>query len=222
MARMGEFPRREPGGPAAPDVPPPGRAALAGVPERRRVGGSGRPGPATADNEPRMGPAEPALGPGGRGRGGTSRGRPAGEERFAVRSPRAWRATAAPVITGLGLCDGTRPHRRGARDRSHGRATHPAGPLRTGHGPSAPAPPHVRALPLRPAQFRDHCLSPGPQSAARGTAQPLRLVDQDRRGPGVEVDPGVHRAGTRRRADARADARDSDAAQPAPAAHARS
>src|SRR5208282_4776063 len=103
MARMGEFPRREPRGPAASDVPPPGRAALAGVPERRRVGGSGRPGPATAYNEPRMGPTEPALGPGGRGRGGTSRGRPASEERFAARSPSAGRAAAAPAAPGLWL-----------------------------------------------------------------------------------------------------------------------
>src|SRR5208337_1078706 len=118
----------------------------AGVPERRRVGGSGRPGPATADNEPRMGPTEPALGPGGRGRGGTSRGRPASEERFAARSPSAGRAAAAPAAPGLWLCDGTRPHRRGERNWPHGRATPPAGPLCAGHGPPAPSAAHVRPL----------------------------------------------------------------------------
>ena len=115
--------------------------------------------------------------------------------------PRAGRATAAPALAGLGLCDGPRPRRRGKGDRPHGRAAHPAGPLRAGHGAAASAPPHVRALPVRAAQFRDHRLSPGAQPAARGPAQPVRLVDQDRRRPGTEADSGVDRAGSRGRAD---------------------
>ena len=151
---------------------------------------------------------EAAAGPGRRGsnprsRNGSQPARP------------ARRATPAAAPSGFGICDGCGPKRRGKRDRPHGRAAHPAGPLRAGHGPSPSASSHLRSLPVCAAEFRDHRLSSRPQSAARGTAQSIRLVDQGRRGAGVEVDPGIHCAGARGRPDARADARDSDEAQPA-------
>ena len=66
-------------------------------------------------------------------------------------------------------------------ERAASRAAQPAGPIRPGGRPHAAAPPGLRTVPVRPAELRSHRLSPGADAPARGPAQPVRLVDADRR-----------------------------------------
>ena len=94
----------------------------------------------------------------------------------------ARRATAAPVIAGLGLCDGTRPHRRGARNRPHGSCNSPRWAVTTGHGPPPrPAPRSSTSSSSSPIFFTI-ALLPGPAAGARGTGS--MAVRGDRRSSG--------------------------------------
>ena len=70
-------------------------------------------------------------------------------------------------------------------------------------GPPPPPRPTLRALPVRPAELRDHRLSAGPDPDADRPVQPVRAVDADRRGAGAEADARVDLSGARRRPDAR-------------------
>ena len=65
----------------------------------------------------------------------------------------------APARAGLPARAG--PGGRGGAERPAGRPAHAPGPLRPGARAAAAAPAELRALPVRPAELRDHRLSPG-------------------------------------------------------------
>ena len=108
-----------------------------------------------------------------------------------------------------------RPRRR---RRPAGRPAHRPGPLRPGARPAAPAAAGLRALPVRPAELRDHRLSPGAEPGADRPVQPVRAVVADRRGPGAEAHGRVGLSRARRGPDRASDPRPAGAAQPAPLA----
>ena len=127
---------------------------------RRRVGRQGAARGARHDDAPRPAPHRAAARSGpARGRDGAARARGAGVDLAGRRvSPRAG------------------PCRRGAGDRPSRRAIDPAGAVRPGVRSDAPAPPHIRPVPLRPAELRDDRLSTGADAPPRGAAQPIRPV----------------------------------------------
>ena len=74
---------------------------------------------------------------------------------------RARRAGGDPAGRGVPARPG--PDGRGGHDGPARRAAHAAGPLHAGARPATAAAADVRALPVRPAELRDHRLSTGPE-----------------------------------------------------------
>ncbi len=70
----------------------------------------------------------------------------------------------------------------------------PLGRYCPGAGADPPAPRDVRTIPVRAAELRGDRLSPGIDAPTRGPAQPVRLVDSDRRRARAEADARVDRS----------------------------
>ena len=107
VAGRGQSRGREPRRPAASDLPPARRAALAGVPAGRRVGGAGRPGPAPLRTiHPEW--DRPSLRPARRPRPERDAGVAARASRgnALLAAPHAWRAAASPAAAGSGYAMG--------------------------------------------------------------------------------------------------------------------
>ena len=122
------------------------------------------------------------------------------------------------LLLGAGLCLRAGPHR--PRSKEDGRTVvqlTPLGRYVLAMGPPPPPRPAFEHFLFVQPNLEVIAYRQGLTPAARRPAQPVRLVDQDRRGDGAEADPGVDRPRPGGRSDPRADARDPDPAQPAPA-----
>ncbi len=160
---------------------------------RGRMGRTRRPGRAPARPRPRLGPrrrflrarrpsatAAPVETP--------SRSKAEGRTaREALRAPRCSRpsCSAPPTSSAWSATAEEAPSGRRVVQLS------PLGRYVLALGPPPPPRPSLRTLPLRPAELRDHRLSPGADPGADRPVQPVRAVVAGRRGAGAEADARV-------------------------------